>query len=538
MADDTENGPASSPLLGTKTFQNIGNVEKSPLRGPIKHVCYTNLLHSSGSKQPEKPQKTAKNRSRNCYTALLHNVPNGLCVRSGRFYYRRRIPHDVRELTGRTEIWRSLGTDSLIMAKRRLAMVAAEIEAQFENVRFTAGHGYDEALLKPFGDRGEQAGRLVTSKPTVSNHDATPTLTLGEAYDRYLSDPTHTWSARTREAYETSRRLAVSVIGAEIPMADISRVHCREYLEVLRYMPRNAAKLFPNLTAREASEKARLNPDIKVMSPANANVCLANLSSFLNWAVNEDLLARNPARGLRLPDDIAKRDKRNPFSADQLLKIFNAPLYIGCMDGERGYANPGDQRPRNARFWVPLIALHTGCRLNEICQLDVTDIRLIDGVHCIVISEKSLVGTTDKSLKTGVSERIIPLHRNLLDCGLASYANQVSRAGEKKLFHDIDPGYKGIRGVAFSKWFTQFLRNAGAAAAKTCFHSFRHNFRDELRAARIDHNLSMALGGWTTGKSGKSAASDNYGNGYGIGDLHHAICKLEFANLDLSHLKP
>ena len=97
------------PLLGTKTFQNIVNVEKSPLRGPINHVCYTNLLHSSGSKQPQKPQKTAHNRARNCYTTLLHNVPNGLCVRSGRFYYRRRIPHDVRELIGRTEIWRSLG---------------------------------------------------------------------------------------------------------------------------------------------------------------------------------------------------------------------------------------------------------------------------------------------------------------------------------------------------------------------------------------------------------------------------------------------
>ncbi|MCI1142084.1 hypothetical protein MOP88_06825 [Sphingomonas sp. WKB10] len=78
---------------------------------------------------------------------------------------------------------------------------------------------------------------------------------------------------------------------------------------------------------------------------------MSNMSSFLNWAVNEELLARNPARGLRLPDPINKRDKRSPFDRDQLHSIFNAPLYRGCVDGGRGYNKVGDQRPRNARYW-------------------------------------------------------------------------------------------------------------------------------------------------------------------------------------------
>lgn len=78
-------------------------------------------------------------------------------------------------------------------------------------------------------------------------------------------------------------------------------------------------------------------------------------------------------RGLRLPDEVAKRDKRHPFSDEQLRAIFNAPLYRGCLDGERGYAKPGLERPRNARFWVPLIALHkqlAWCRSNTGKQLD------------------------------------------------------------------------------------------------------------------------------------------------------------------------
>lgn len=73
------------------------------------------------------------------------------------------------------------------------------------------------------------------------------------------------------------------------------------------------------------------------------------MSSFFNWAVNEELLARNPARGLRLPGPINKRDKRSPFDREQLHSIFNAPLYRGCVDGGRGYNKVGDHRPRNAR---------------------------------------------------------------------------------------------------------------------------------------------------------------------------------------------
>ena len=352
-----------------------------------------------------------------------------------------------------------------------------------------------------------------------------------------MDDPTHTWSVRTREAYETSRKLVVAVIGAETPLENLSRAHCRDYLDVVRFMPRNAAKRFPKLTPREASDQARLNADMQVMSAANANVCLANLSSFFNWAVNEELISRNPAKGLRLPDDVAKRDKRHPFSAEQLRKIFQAPIYTGCVDPERGYAKRGNQKPRNARFWVPLIGMHTGMRLNEICSLDVSDVRLIDEIYCFVISEKSLVGSTDKILKTGASERLMPLHPTLIDYGLIAYAEATRRIGHKKLFYDIEAGTKGIRGVAFSKWFTQFLRNAGADGDRTCFHSFRHFFRDELRSANVSHDIAMALGGWTSGTSGRGGASENYGNGHKVQALYEAICSLKFAGVNLDHLK-
>ena len=56
----------------------------------------------------------------------------------------------------------------------------------------------------------------------------------------------------------------------------------------------------------------------------------------------------------------------------------------------------------------------------------------------------------------------IPIHPTLVDCGLLHFAEAKRQAGEKKLFDDIETGPTGSRPVAFSKWFTQFLRACGA----------------------------------------------------------------------------
>ncbi|WP_328805797.1 DUF6538 domain-containing protein [Sphingobium yanoikuyae] len=467
-----------------------------------------------------------------------------MCLRGGQFYLRRRVPHDVRAHMGRAEIWRSLRTDSLKCAVRRFPLIVSQVEAEIEGVRAQAGLAVDPMLLAAVGAAAPMAQRVPVftmassgpaEQPVISPQ--LPLLTFGEVYDRYINDPTRGWSVRTRNSYDTCRKLAVAIIGADLPMRDFARSHCRDFIETLRFLPKNANKRFPHLSPRQAATKARDGKLDNLISSANVNAYLTDLSSFLNWAVQEEYLDRNPARGLRLPDEIAKRNKRFPFSPMQLKKIFNAPLYRGCVDGERNYFLPGTERPQNARFWIPLIALHTGMRLNEICQLDVTDLRAVDGIQCFVVSEESLVGSTDKQLKTRTSERVIPVHPNLFDFGLLQFVEKRRRAGERKLFGEIAPGPRGIRAVALSKWFTLFTRKAGAAQDRTCFHSFRHNFRDELRAARIDHDVALAIGGWTNGASTKSNASENYGRGHGVKMLHDAIVRLRFADVDLEHLK-
>jgi len=174
-----------------------------------------------------------------------------MCIRGGQFYYRRNVPKDAQGLIGRTEIWRSLRTDSLKAAVRRVHGVAAQIEAYIESARSSAGHSFDETLLRPFTDDPRPALAHAaaplseadsTSHPSIEVRPSIAAVTLGQAYEQYLNDPAHSWSARTRDAFETSRKMAVAVIGADTPLMTLSRAQCRDYIEVLRFLPRNAAK--------------------------------------------------------------------------------------------------------------------------------------------------------------------------------------------------------------------------------------------------------------------------------------------------------
>jgi len=102
----------------------------------------------------------------------------------------------------------------------------------------------------------------------------------------------------------------------------------------------------------------------------------------------------------------------------------------------------------------------------------------------------------------------------------------------------VGMGATGYRSTTFSPWFTRFTEKAGARAPKTCFHSFRHVFRDALREARVERDIALTLGGWSRpgGSGGSGSVSDSYGSGYRVATLFEAISLVKYPDLDLSHL--
>nr|WP_315052573.1 DUF6538 domain-containing protein [uncultured Brevundimonas sp.] len=335
-----------------------------PSARPSFHDVPTKRLHNAADDQALSCSKTWDNRRTDVYTKRLHIVRTHFVRKRGQIHYRRRVPSALREVLGRKEIWRSLGTDSLTVAKRRALRVAAQIEHEFEIARLKVGLIVDPVVLEPFVEQAE-----IVSAPVFVEAEATTGITLGDLYDAYMNDPTRDWSPTTRMAYQTTKRIVLSILGRDTPVRRITRSQCREMIEVLRWQPRNASKLFPKLSPVEIAERSKAEGRTDLINPANINTYLNKLGGVLNWAVKEEMLDRNPAQGLRVPDPTARRDKRLPFSTSQLQAIFSAPLYTGCRDDGHGYATPGSERPRNARFWIPLLSMFGGLRLNEACQL-------------------------------------------------------------------------------------------------------------------------------------------------------------------------
>jgi len=69
---------------------------------------------------------------------------------------------------------------------------------------------------------------------------------------------------------------------------------------------------------------------------------------------------------------------------------------------------------------------------------------------------------------------------------------------------------------ALNKWLHTHIGN------QSVIHSFRHSFRDRLRAVECPSDISDALGGWSAKGIGQ-----RYGEGYKLNIKHQWISKIE-----------
>jgi integrase len=170
-------------------------------------------------------------------------------------------------------------------------------------------------------------------------------------------------------------------------------------------------------------------------------------------------------------------------------------------------------------------------RLNECCQLLVTDVRYMDNVPVIVISEDAEDGVDDKRVKTEARERHVPVHPELERIGFLAHWRAMKERGERRLFPDLPIGANGYYSGPFQKWFGRFLVKVGATKPKTSFHSLRHSYRDALREANISAKRVKALGGWANTKT-----QEDYGSGLRPSTLYQEIKRIRYEGLDLAHL--
>lgn len=375
-----------------------------------------------------------------------------------------------------------------------------------------------------------QAGNFVETPPAPSPVKAGPTLR--DLIDAYLNDPAASRNSKTLMTYRIVFDALAEIVGDTKPARDITREDCERVRDVLLKLPSNARKKYPDvplLTAVELGAK----DGAPVLSPGTINNYLNNLAALFNWGVETWRVERNPAKGLAVHDPVPAGKKRDAFPLDALPKLFQSPLYTGCIDDEAGYAKPGPNRPRRGRFWVPLLALFHGLRLGEACQLHVADVQELEGVPVLLLTDDMPADMDEadrKRIKTEAGKRYVPLHPQLVRIGFLDFVAEARKAKRTRLFPDQGKDAHGYY-APFSKWFARFLEKAEVKTRKITFHSLRHSYRDALRRASVPRDVAQALGGWAS-----QGTDDDYGSGLGAAFLAEYVGKVSFPGLDLTHL--
>lgn len=217
----------------------------------------------------------------------------------------------------------------------------------------------------------------------------------------------------------------------------------------------------------------------KCLSINTVNKYIAAISSFLNCAKLQGAIPSEkalPTYGQKLKiKNKSDESSYEIFTDDEIKKIFNP----------ENFANPKFLAATTFKphmLWLPLIGIYTGARIEEICQLELTDIRSeqINGANIWVID----INDDDlKKLKTASSKRVVPLHSALIDLGLLKYIEDLKSnfPDEKLIFPYLSKNKYGKLSDGPSKWFGRYLTKIGISEKGKVFHSFRGTANNKLK---------------------------------------------------------
>lgn len=346
------------------------------------------------------------------------------------------------------------------------------VQAQVEFLRATGIAGA--------GDQAE----VVTPAPKDAR------LCLSNLVEDYKRDrlAANKWTAKTQDENLAVYKLCIDIIG-DLPLDEIGEDQALTYVETLKKLPPNMNKM-PAYRGKTISEIIALAPS--PMATRTINKSLERISSLFKFAISKPKygLHYNPFSGRSLDETNAQQ--REPFTVDELIKLFSAPEHA-----QRQYKTAYS-------YWLPIMGLLTGARLNELCQLHLSDFEIISGVSCINVRDAE----DGQRVKNKSARRLVPIHDKLIEIGLLRYVERLRSHGHDRLFPTLELTEDGY-GKMPSRWFGRFKERCGITEKQTkVFHSFRHNFISMLLNNDVPETAIAPI----VGHEGKLVTSQVYWN--------------------------
>lgn len=388
-----------------------------------------------------------------------------------------------------------------------------------------------KASLKALDDiKRRQQGEPVDTPPAPA-----PFLTLVSSSvddeNPPLSVIFERWKAERKPPAKTVSDFAAYVrrfreVNGDVPIKDVTAGHVRAFKAAMLAMPKALGKEYRDKTVPQILAAFKDDASVPRLSPRTVkDKALGAISAILGYAKKNQYRNDNPASGFDVAGSARIEPPRIPFSMEDLRAIFGSPIFT---EGFRPLGGGGE-----AAKWLPLLALFTGARLEELGRLTLDDVRQEDGVSYLFINT---IGE-GKRVKNRSSRRKVPVHAQLVVLGFLDYVAERRKVKDITLFPDLKSKRAEIT-AAWSAWWGRYMDSIGIVDRRKVFHSFRHLVKRSLRDAGVDKTLRDALMGHAHEDVAEDYGLDEEGMGFSLPTLDGAMQRLSYPGLDLTHLEP
>jgi integrase len=337
-------------------------------------------------------------------------------------------------------------------------------------------------------------------------------------------------------------KLLVRIVG-DIPADAITRKDVERLHDTLQRMPSTYGK-------SPKDERTPISDIIAGAEIGNGTMKLStlirhwrNIKAFYRYVDHQDGVSRMDLGrlfdDLRWSPKVPKGDDRLAWSDECIERLLKSPIWTGFKlhPGKRYWRHePGHLVIKDEYWWLPLLGLYHGARLEELCQLKGTD-----------VTEDAESGVTVMNFHTGMrlkkpaSRRRVPVHSAIIKLGFLEFA---AKAGSDLIFPRMKPGGRDNKlGYDYTQDFSEYRKKIGVYEKLKDFHSFRHNVttkmrdeggRDFLEIDQITgHDSKVRRADEAEDQNPRGSASVGYFRGHRLVRLKEAIETVNYPAVDL-----
>jgi len=321
----------------------------------------------------------------------------------------------------------------------------------------------------------------------------------------------------TTESYHASYREFLFIIGNETKCCDLNKQLIKKYSDEIWEIPKNFTEIkkYDGMTIKQLVAFDVKDDEKKSASTIKKSVGF--VKRFLKWAGRERYIENGLAEFFEpIPETENAHEKRDLFSDDELKLLFNNEVY------ENGKCK------KLSRYWIPLIALLSGMRGQEISQLYKDDIEKHKetNIWCFNIVKNE---SRKQSLKTNSAKRAVPVHPQLIRLGFLAFVNDAENSSMlfPDLYRENGKNYKPF-GNNFNRKADGWKVKCGVKNDKTSFHSFRHNVINQLERVGIEKRVICFL----VGHRYAGGLVPNYIKPDDMKTLHKAVKLIKYPSID------